>query len=99
MNSAMADENGMRHLLYCRVILGKTEVVWPGSRQWHPSSQEFDCGVDDLVCPKKYIVWSSNINTHILPLYIISFTISSFNGDNFFGVSCTACIFNRLILR
>nr|GLL36213.1 probable inactive poly [ADP-ribose] polymerase SRO5 [Ipomoea trifida] len=86
LNSAMADENGMRHVLYCRVILGKTELVRPGSTQWHPSSQEFDCGVDDLVFPKKYIVWSTNINTHILPLYIISFTISSLNAHNSFGV-------------
>nr|GMD36335.1 probable inactive poly [ADP-ribose] polymerase SRO5 [Ipomoea batatas] len=86
LNSAMADENGMRHVLYCRVILGKTELVRPGSTQWHPSSQEFDCGVDDLVFPKKYIVWTTNINTHILPLYIISFTISSLNAHNSFGV-------------
>nr|GMD33057.1 probable inactive poly [ADP-ribose] polymerase SRO5 [Ipomoea batatas] len=86
LNSTMADENGMRHVLYCRVILGKTELVRPGSTQWHPSSQEFDCGVDDLVFPKKYIVWSTNINTHILPFYIISFTISSLNAHNFSGV-------------
>ncbi|KAJ4840217.1 hypothetical protein Tsubulata_002971 [Turnera subulata] len=71
------DEDGLRHLLLCRVILGKTEVIRPGSVQYHPSSEEFDSGVDDLVCPKKYIVWSSSMNTHVLPEYVVSFRAPS----------------------
>lgn len=78
---AVGDENGVQHLLLCRVILGKMEVVASGSGQWHPSSQEFASasasGVDDLVSPSKYIVWSSNMNTHILPQYVISFRVCS----------------------
>nr|GMC69861.1 probable inactive poly [ADP-ribose] polymerase SRO5 isoform X2 [Ipomoea batatas] len=72
LKSAVADENGVRHLLLCRVILGKMEVVPPGSGQWHPSSEEFDSGVDDSVSPRKYIMWSTNMNTHILPQYVVS---------------------------
>lgn len=66
------DKEGMRYLLLCRVILGKQEVVHPGSDQYHPSTGEFESGVDNLQVPKKYILWSTNMNTHILPEYIIS---------------------------
>ncbi|KAJ8771785.1 hypothetical protein K2173_026962 [Erythroxylum novogranatense] len=65
--------DGLRHLLLCRVILGKAEVVNPGSDQCHPSSEEFDSGVDNLSDPKKYIVWSTHMNTHVLPEFLISF--------------------------
>lgn len=81
MESAAADENGVRHLLLCRVILGKMEVVPPGSEQWHPSSEEFDSGVDDSVSPRKYIMWSTNMNTHILPQYVVSFRVPSVKGE------------------
>lgn len=67
------DEDGLRHLLLCRVILGRPEVVHPGSEQYHPSSEEFDSGVDNHIAPKRYIVWSTYMNTHILPEYVISF--------------------------
>lgn len=74
MESLSVDEDGLRHLLLCRVILGKPEVVLPGnSEQYHPSSHEYDSGVDKLFAPKKYIVWSTHMNTHILPEYVISF--------------------------
>ncbi|XP_020537437.1 probable inactive poly [ADP-ribose] polymerase SRO5 isoform X2 [Jatropha curcas] len=70
------DKNGLRHLLLCRVILGKPEIVHPGSDQGHPSSEEFDSGIDNLLSPKKYIVWSTHMNTRILPEYVISFKAS-----------------------
>ncbi|PKI31355.1 probable inactive poly [ADP-ribose] polymerase SRO5 isoform X1 [Punica granatum] len=70
---APLDKDGMRHLLLCRVILGKSELIHPGSEQHHPSSEEFDSGVDSLSCPKKYIVWSTHMNTHVLPEYVVSF--------------------------
>ncbi|XP_022737436.1 probable inactive poly [ADP-ribose] polymerase SRO5 [Durio zibethinus] len=74
VKNAMVDKNGVRYLMLCRVILGKSEVVQPGSKQCHPSSDEFDSGVDDLSSPKKYILWSTHVNTHILPEFILSFT-------------------------
>ena len=66
--------------------MGNKELVHPGSEQCHPSSDEFDSGVDNLVAPKKYIVWSTHMNTHILPEYIISFRVpSSLNGEEIKG--------------
>ncbi|GLJ19399.1 hypothetical protein SUGI_0349710 [Cryptomeria japonica] len=70
------DENGEQHMMMCRVILGHTELVKPGSRQCHPSSEDFDTGVDDLTNPRRYIVWSTHMNTHILPEYVVSFRVS-----------------------
>ncbi|XP_050224122.1 probable inactive poly [ADP-ribose] polymerase SRO5 isoform X2 [Mercurialis annua] len=67
------DRSGLRHLLLCRVILGKSEEVRPGSDQCHPSYEEFDSGIDTLLSPKKYIIWSTHMNTHILPEFVISF--------------------------
>lgn len=73
LEDSIPDEDGIRHMLLCRVILGKPEVFQSGSGQTHPSSDGFDSGVDGFENPKKYIVWSTNMNTHILPEYIVSF--------------------------
>eukprot|EP00249_Psilotum_nudum_P022793 c28644_g2_i2 orf=369-2309(+) len=70
------DENGEQHVVLCRVIMGNMEQVQPGSEQFHPSSEEYDTGVDNLLNPKRYIIWSTHMNTHILPQYIVSFKIS-----------------------
>ncbi|KAH0918145.1 hypothetical protein HID58_025805 [Brassica napus] len=67
------DEEGLRHLLLCRLILGKPEEVVSGSKQAYPSSVEFDSGVDDVQNPRKYLVWSSTMNSYILPTYIVTF--------------------------
>ncbi|CAM8881311.1 unnamed protein product [Rhodiola kirilowii] len=72
---AEVDEKGLRHVLMCRVILGKQEEIRPGSKQCYPSSTEFDSGVDSLSEPRKYIVWNSYSNIYILPSYIVSFKI------------------------
>ncbi|XAR72627.1 NAD(+) ADP-ribosyltransferase [Bertholletia excelsa] len=77
VSSSVAGKDGLRHVILCRVILGNMELVNPGSKQTHPSSEQFDSGVDDLVDPKKYIIWSAHMNTHILPEYVISFTVAS----------------------
>ncbi|CAI9772987.1 unnamed protein product [Fraxinus pennsylvanica] len=53
------------------------EVVQPGSEQYNPSFEEFDSGIDILVSPRKYIVWSTRMNTHILPEFVISFRFPS----------------------
>ncbi|KAF8037018.1 hypothetical protein BT93_B0058 [Corymbia citriodora subsp. variegata] len=73
VKSASIDEDGLRHLLLCRVILGKPELVTLGSDQSHPSSEQYDSGVDDLSSPRRYIVWSTHMNTHVLPEYVVSF--------------------------
>ncbi|KAK6947379.1 RST domain [Dillenia turbinata] len=71
------DENGLRYMVFCRVILGKMEVVHTGSKQFHPSSEDFDSGVDDLHNPSHYIIWNMNMNTHIYPEYVVSFKFPS----------------------
>ncbi|KAG9154008.1 hypothetical protein Leryth_000513 [Lithospermum erythrorhizon] len=71
------DENGMGNVLLCRVIMGTMEHVHPASKQFHPSSDDYDSGVDDRQNPKQYIVWSMNMNTHIYPEYAVSFKIPS----------------------
>ncbi|KAF5476801.1 hypothetical protein F2P56_003498 [Juglans regia] len=75
--NSVVDKDGLRHLLLSRVILGKAELVQIGSEQCHPSSEEFDSAVDNLSAPRKYIVWSTHMNTHILPEFVISFRAPS----------------------
>ncbi|KAL5551059.1 hypothetical protein UlMin_001235 [Ulmus minor] len=82
------DENGVRHMIFCRVIMGNAEVVFPGSKQFHPSNDEFDSGVDDLQNPRQYIVWSANMNTHIYPEFVVSFKFSSRNKGHVIGGEC-----------
>ena len=81
--SSDVDEDGLKHILLCRVIMGNMEVVCPGSSQFHPSSQNFDSGVDNLLAPRRYIVWSANMNSHIFPTFVISFKVPSVNGKQF----------------
>lgn len=69
------DKNGEQHMVLCRVILGNVERVPLGSHQFHPSCEKFDSGVDDLTNPKCYIIWSTHMNMHILPEYIVSFKV------------------------
>nr|XP_027084470.1 inactive poly [ADP-ribose] polymerase RCD1-like isoform X1 [Coffea arabica] len=76
-NYSDVDENGVRHMVFCRVIMGNTELVHPGSEQFHPSSEDFDSGMDDFQNPSHYVVWNMNANSHIYPEYAISFKISS----------------------
>ncbi|XP_039056492.1 inactive poly [ADP-ribose] polymerase RCD1-like isoform X2 [Hibiscus syriacus] len=71
------DENGVQYMILCHVIVGKTELLCPGSGQCLPSSEDVDSGVDDLQHPKYYITWNMNINTHIYPEYFVSFKLSS----------------------
>ncbi|XP_015068014.1 probable inactive poly [ADP-ribose] polymerase SRO5 isoform X1 [Solanum pennellii] len=77
LQAAVPDKNGVRHLLLCRVILGKTEVVHPGSGQCHPSSEEYDTGVDNLSSPRKFIVWSTHMNSYVFPEFLVSFRVIS----------------------
>lgn len=71
--SAVEDENGLRHMLLCRVILGNTEVIEAASTQFQPTSEDFDSGVDNYFAPKRYIIWGSYMNSHIFPNFLVSF--------------------------
>ncbi|KAK8958396.1 putative inactive poly [ADP-ribose] polymerase SRO1 [Platanthera guangdongensis] len=72
-----ADEDGERHVMLCRIIMGNSEKVEAGSKQDRPSNEGFDSGIDDPVNPKWYVVWNTNMNKHIIPVYLVSFKSSS----------------------
>lgn len=76
------DENGEKHIILCKVILGKCEKIDSGSRQSHPSSVEYDTGVDDLTSPKWYTVWYVNMNTHIVPECVVSYRPANVPGKS-----------------
>ncbi|XP_017226825.1 inactive poly [ADP-ribose] polymerase RCD1 [Daucus carota subsp. sativus] len=79
------DENGVRYVILCRVIMGNVEAIYPGSKQAHPSCESYDSGVDDLNDPRHYVVWGTKKNTHVYPLYAVSFKISSEAGGRMGG--------------
>lgn len=76
------DENGEKHIILCRVILGKCEKIGAGSWQLQSSSVEYDSGVDDLKNPKWYVVWCDNMNTHILPECVVSYIPIDVSGKS-----------------
>lgn len=71
------DEKGMQYMIICRVILGNVEQLQQGSNQYFPTTENFDSGVDDILSPKCYVVWPSNISSYIHPEYLISFKLAS----------------------
>ncbi|KAG8074145.1 hypothetical protein GUJ93_ZPchr0006g44061 [Zizania palustris] len=68
-----ADEKGEAHIVLCRVLMGQPEVVPTGSSQFYPSSDDYDSAVDNIEKPRWYVVWSTHMNTRILPEYVVSF--------------------------
>ncbi|KAL3634056.1 hypothetical protein CASFOL_021110 [Castilleja foliolosa] len=75
------DENGEKHVVLCRVILGKCEKVESWSTQSCPSSVDYDTGVDDINNPRWYTVWHANMNTHILPECVVSYRPVNMSGS------------------
>ncbi|VFQ99028.1 unnamed protein product [Cuscuta campestris] len=70
---AQVDENGEKHIILCRVILGKCEKIEAGSLHWSHSRIDFDTGVDDLKEPQWYGVFSANANTRVIPEFVLSY--------------------------
>ncbi|XP_073001519.1 inactive poly [ADP-ribose] polymerase RCD1-like isoform X2 [Typha latifolia] len=70
------DENGVTYMMLCRVIMGNVELVHPGSKQFQPSKENFDSGVDDLQKPKHYVIWDVNVKRHIYPEYVLTIRMS-----------------------
>uniref|UniRef100_A0A0A9CGG2 PARP n=1 Tax=Arundo donax TaxID=35708 RepID=A0A0A9CGG2_ARUDO len=72
-NSCYLDfhEDGIVRMMLCRVIMGNAEVVFPGSKQFQPTNESFDSGVDDLPKPKHYIIWDANVHKHIYAEYAV----------------------------
>ncbi|XP_010276820.1 PREDICTED: inactive poly [ADP-ribose] polymerase RCD1 [Nelumbo nucifera] len=84
-NYCDVDENGIRHMVLCRVIMGNMELIHPGSEQFYPSSENFDSGIDDFQNPSYYVVWNMNVNTHIYPECVISFRVPPSAKGHAFG--------------
>ncbi|CAK8566776.1 unnamed protein product [Lathyrus sativus] len=80
VKSCLVGRDGVRNLILCRVILGRAEIVKPDTEQCYPSCENYDSGVDSFSAPTKYMIWSSRMNTHVWPAYVISFRVSSFKG-------------------
>lgn len=80
--STVTDEDGLRHVLLCRVILGNVEVVPAGSKQSQPSCKQYDTGVDDISAPTKHIIWTAFMNSHIHPHYILTFKYNYIKGKS-----------------
>lgn len=76
------DENGIVHMMLCRVIMGNVEIVHPGSKQHRPSSDYFDSGVDDLKTPQHYIVWDMNLNRHVYSEFVVTIKLPSKTKGN-----------------
>ncbi|KAG2314866.1 hypothetical protein Bca4012_065676 [Brassica carinata] len=70
------DENGVRYMVLCRVIMGNMELLRGDKSQFFSGGEKYDNGVDDVENPKNYIVWNMNMNTHIFPEYVVRFKLS-----------------------
>ncbi|KAF3621996.1 putative transcription factor KAN2-like [Capsicum annuum] len=79
------EENGIRYMVFTRVILGNVEPLHWGSEQCHPSDEKYDSGVDDLKNPTQYVVWEMNMYTHIYPEFIVGFRIPPRAAGPHFG--------------
>ncbi|GMJ06026.1 RADICAL-INDUCED CELL DEATH1, ARABIDOPSIS THALIANA P8 (INTERACTING PROTEIN), REDOX IMBALANCED 1 [Hibiscus trionum] len=79
-NYCDVDENGIKYIVLCRIIMGKMELLRPGSGQCFPSNEDVDSGVDDLQHPKYYIIWNMNISTHVYPEFVVSFKLPNAEG-------------------
>ncbi|WOK97310.1 hypothetical protein Cni_G06018 [Canna indica] len=73
--SSVVDGEGLRHVLMCRAILGRTEEVVRASGQSRPSSKDFDSGVVNQGNPTIYVMWYSEVNIRVIPLYVLSFKV------------------------
>ncbi|VAH96498.1 unnamed protein product [Triticum turgidum subsp. durum] len=75
------DENGIMRMMLCRVIMGNVEVVLPGSKQFQPTNERFDSGVDDLQKPKHYVIWDANVHRHIYAEYAVVIKAPSMTNE------------------
>lgn len=83
------DENGLSYMMLCRVIMGNMELINTGSKQFQPTNDNFDSGVDDLQAPKHYVVWDMNAHTHICPHHIVAFKPPAKAKGSFYDVMGT----------
>ena len=81
VKSCGVDKDGVRHVILCRVILGRVEMVPRGSDPCGSSSEDYDSGMDgSFSSPEGYVIWSQRVNTHVLPEFVISFKLHPSKG-------------------
>ncbi|WVZ61334.1 hypothetical protein U9M48_011232 [Paspalum notatum var. saurae] len=76
-------EDGIIRMMLCRVIMGNVEVILPGSKQFQPTNENFDSGVDDLQNPKRYIIWDANVHKHIYAEYAVIVKVPHMKNECF----------------
>nr|GMD93905.1 probable inactive poly [ADP-ribose] polymerase SRO3 [Ipomoea batatas] len=94
--TAQVDENGEKHLVLCRVILGKCGKIEVGSLQLSHSRMDFDTGVDDDLKNPQWFV-QSNISEN--------YTSGKLGNDDHFmretrislGMRCCAQLFSKFV--
>uniref|UniRef100_A0ACD5U3H5 Uncharacterized protein n=1 Tax=Avena sativa TaxID=4498 RepID=A0ACD5U3H5_AVESA len=84
VNYSDVDENGIVHMMLCRVVMGNVEIVHHGSKQHQPSNEYFDSGVDDLKNPQHYVVWDMNLNSHVYSEFVVTIKLPSKAKDSLF---------------
>ncbi|KAJ3678723.1 hypothetical protein LUZ60_002526 [Juncus effusus] len=77
VKNAEMDKEGIIRMILCRVILGKTEPLILNSKQFQPSNDDYDSGVDDVQSPNYYVIWDTDLETRVLPLIVISIKVPS----------------------
>uniref|UniRef100_A0A2N9ESY8 PARP catalytic domain-containing protein n=1 Tax=Fagus sylvatica TaxID=28930 RepID=A0A2N9ESY8_FAGSY len=82
------DENGVQHMVFCRVIMGKMEVVHRGSRQCHPSCKDYDSGVDDLQNPR-----ASSMDRRCLLLVGLCYNEEMIHHCNYYFIEIASHVF------
>ncbi|KAL6636484.1 hypothetical protein ACP70R_024056 [Stipagrostis hirtigluma subsp. patula] len=83
-------ENGIIRMMLCRVIMGNVEVVFPGSKQFQPTDERFDSGVDDLQEPKHYIIWDANVHKHIYAEYAVIIKVPTMINEHLVAKDSTS---------
>ncbi|XP_019427716.1 PREDICTED: LOW QUALITY PROTEIN: probable inactive poly [ADP-ribose] polymerase SRO2 [Lupinus angustifolius] len=97
--STVVDEHGLRHVLLCKVILGNVEVVPVGSIQSQFNSNQYDTSVNDISDMRRHIIWTSFMNSHIYPNYILSFKYNYMKDPHIYGALKPQLLFPNLVAR
>jgi hypothetical protein len=72
-SSRYADiEVGLIRMVLCQVIMGNVEPLVLNSKQWQPTNDNFDSGVDNLQSPNYYVIWDTDLEKRILPQYVVT---------------------------
>lgn len=69
------EEGGLIRMILCRVIMGNMEPLVLNSKQFQPTNDTFDGGVDNLQSPNYYVIWDTDLEKRILPEYVVTIKV------------------------